>query len=150
MLLAMPLLTFALVLSPAPPPDVGWLEGHWCGENGSVASEEIWSGNAQGLAVGLHKDLVANGQATFEFMRITVDGSRATFRAQPGGGPETAFASSHAERRAIVFENAAHDYPKRVGYRRTGDDTLEAWIDGGEGTEASRWKWQRCRASPRG
>jgi hypothetical protein len=83
-------------------------------------------------------------------MRITRDGNRATFRAQPGGRPETAFASTQHDARSIVFENAAHDYPKRVGYRRSGDDALEAWIDGGEGTEAQRWTWRRCDASPRG
>jgi hypothetical protein len=33
-----------------------------------------------------------------------------------------------------VFENPAHDFPKRIIYRKTADDALTASIDGGEGS----------------
>jgi hypothetical protein len=33
----------------------------------------------------------------------------------------------------VVFENAAHDYPKRVAYQRVDATHLTAWIDGGAG-----------------
>ena len=29
-----------------------------------------------------------------------------------------------------MFENAAHDFPQRVGYRVAGGDSLLAWIEG--------------------
>jgi len=31
----------------------------------------------------------------------------------------------------FVFENAEHDFPKRITYKMIGDDSLHAWIDGG-------------------
>jgi hypothetical protein len=30
----------------------------------------------------------------------------------------------------VLFENAAHDFPQRIGYRRLGNDSLVAWIEG--------------------
>jgi len=141
--------SLALLLSPAPDMDIGWLEGHWCGEQDGIRSEETWTGSAHGMAVGLHKDLAADGSATFEFMRIESYGKRATFFAQPSGEPATPFRSTTIEPRAIVFANAANEYPKRVGYRRVDDGTLEAWIDNGEGLKRQSWTWTSCAASPR-
>jgi hypothetical protein len=140
------LLSAALALAPVPAPDFDWLAGRWCGGNNGVRSEEIWTDGAHGTAVGLHRDLGEGGKVAFEFMRIEVRGRDATFFGQPGGRPATAFAAIRVEPRAIVFENAGHDYPKRIGYARTNDDTLEAWIDGGEGSDATRWSWRRCAA----
>ena len=31
---------------------------------------------------------------------------------------------------SAVFENPSHDFPRRVGYRRLGADSLLAWIEG--------------------
>lgn len=140
----------ATALSPAPAMDLGWLEGHWCGGQAGTRSEEIWTGSAHGMAVGLHKDLAADGTATFEFMRIEVYGDRATFFAQPSGEPPVPFRSSGREPRGIVFANAANEYPKRVGYASPDADTLEAWIDDGDGLDVQRWTWKRCTASPGG
>ncbi|HET7844678.1 MAG TPA: DUF6265 family protein [Xanthomonadales bacterium] len=143
------LVALATALSPAPDLDIGWLEGHWCGGDAAPGTEEIWTGGAHGMAVGLHKDLVAD-RATFEFMRIEVYGARATFFAQPSGEPPVPFRSTQRAPRGIVFANDANEYPKRVGYSSPDADTLEAWIDDGEGLKVQRWTWKRCTASPRG
>lgn len=142
------LLSFAFALSPPPDLDIGWLEGHWCGEADGVPSEELWTGGAHGMAVGLHKDLAADGSASFEFMRIEAYGTRATFFGQPNGDAATPFRSEQVEPKAIVFANAANDYPKRVAYRRVDDATLEAWIDDGDGLKKQAWRWTKCAASP--
>jgi rhodanese-related sulfurtransferase len=39
---------------------------------------------------------------------------------------------------AVVFVNPGHDFPKRVGYERGGEDQLLAWIDGGAESERPR------------
>lgn len=140
------LLSLALALSPPPDMDIGWLEGHWCG----AGSEEVWTGPAHGMAVGLHKDLAADGSAGFEFMRIETYGTRATLFAQPNGDTAVPFRSEHIESGAIVFANAANDYPKRIAYRRVDDATLEAWIDDGDGLKKQAWRWTKCPASPTG
>ena len=35
-----------------------------------------------------------------------------------------------------VFENPQHDFPKRIIYRKSGDNTLTTTVDAGEGTKA--------------
>jgi hypothetical protein len=44
-----------------------------------------------------------------------------------------------------VFENPAHDFPKRIIYRKTADDALTASIDGGEGTKSKTFSFRRMK-----
>src|SRR5687768_7272904 len=43
-----------------------------------------------------------------------------------------AFILSSASNNTFVFENPAHDYPKRISYQLVNKDSLYAWIDGGK------------------
>ena len=70
----------------------------------------------------------------FEFLRVVVKDGKAVYVAQPGGAPPTEFVASSATAERIVFENPAHDFPKRVIYQRSGPDRLTASIDGGRGS----------------
>lgn len=82
----------------------------------------------------------------YEFLRIAAnDTGRPVYYSMPEGrSPPTEFAmAAHAGQR-IVFENAAHDFPKRIIYAREGD-VLTARIDGGEGSEqAMEWRFERA------
>ena len=42
-----------------------------------------------------------------------------------------------------VFENPAHDYPKRIIYARSGDDELVASIDDGSGAKRVGYPFRR-------
>jgi hypothetical protein len=55
-----------------------------------------------------------------------------------GGQPSTVFLSKEASSTTLVFENRTHDFPQRVGYERTGRDTLLAWIEGIDRGQARR------------
>jgi hypothetical protein len=46
------------------------------------------------------------------------------------GQPTVVFLSRSVTRDEVVFENPAHDFPQRIGYRRRGPDELFAWIEG--------------------
>lgn len=48
---------------------------------------------------------------------------------------------------AFVFENPAHDYPKRIVYSFTGTDALHAWIDAGVSKPSKRidFKFKKIR-----
>lgn len=50
--------------------------------------------------------------------------------AQPMGKPPTVFQSIRLSADEAVFENAGHDFPQRVIYRRTNADNLLARIEG--------------------
>jgi hypothetical protein len=53
--------------------------------------------------------------------------------AQPKGAPPTPFALSEPDSThdTAVFVNMAHDFPKRVAYKKVDPNTLLAWIDAG-------------------
>ncbi len=41
------------------------------------------------------------------------------------------FSLTSSEHRKFVFENATHDFPKRIVYEISGSDSLHAWVDDG-------------------
>ena len=49
--------------------------------------------------------------------------------AKPSGQPEATFTATRASAREILFENPAHDFPKKIHYTRDGD-ALTAAIEG--------------------
>ena len=55
-----------------------------------------------------------------------------------GDQPEVVFRAAHPSSREAVFENPAHDYPKRIGYRLVSPDSLDAWVDGGAESKAPK------------
>jgi hypothetical protein len=119
----LPLLAFACLAMASPGKslvhDFTWLAGHWCLSRGAETVEEQWLEPSGGLALGLGRT-VKNGRATaFEFMRIDHRDGVPRFVAQPDGAPPTAFELTAIGAGWARFENPAHDFPKRVEYRRT-------------------------------
>jgi hypothetical protein len=100
--------------------DFTWLAGHWCLNRGAEIVEEQWLEPSGGLVLGMGRT-VKNGRATaFEFMRIDQREGVPRFVAQPDGAPPTVFELTASGAGRARFENPAHDFPKRVEYRRAG------------------------------
>jgi hypothetical protein len=113
-----------------------WLEGCWAGERGGTSFREIWTVASPELLIGMGTTTVAGKPTEFDYFRIERRGEP-VYVAQPRGAPPTTFtlqASSPAE--APVFTNPAHDFPKRISYRRVDRSTLFAFVDSGEGSAA--------------
>jgi hypothetical protein len=128
--------------------DLSWLSGDWCGEREGVQNEEHWSSAKAGVMLGWHRDTRDGKLAGFEFMRISFDAEGVRFHAQPGGKPETVFPATVHEVHRLVFEQPAHDFPKRVHYRLKDNGDLFARIDDGTDTGPSmEWTWSRCVAA---
>ena len=73
---------------------------------------------------------VAGGKTTeWEFLIIREGAKDLEYVAKPSGQAEATFTAVTASAREVVFENPAHDFPKRVVYKRDGD-TLTAAIEG--------------------
>ncbi len=122
-----------------------WMSGYWLScQDGEMA--ENWIGAGRGTLLGAN--LSGGG---FEFLRIAENESGdVVYYSMPGGrSPPTEFAlTAHADQRA-VFENPAHDFPKRIIYERNGG-MMVARIDGGEGSEqAMEWRFQRAELDSR-
>ena len=66
----------------------------------------------------------------YEFVVLREQDSRFAYDAHPSGQPATTFRSIQVGEGVVVFEDAAHDFPQRVGYRKAGPDALDAWIEG--------------------
>lgn len=116
-----------------------WMSGYWLScVDGETAESWMGAGGAALLGTNL------NGGG-YEFLRIAPnEAGQPVYYSMPGGrSPPTEFAmTAHAGQR-IVFENAAHDFPKRIIYTRNGD-VMTARIDAGEGSEqAMEWRFER-------
>ena len=110
-------------------PGLDWLAGQWCGGGGDRRIEEVWLPEAGGALLGMSRTLRGDATESFEFMRIVPAGADAALHVQPNGAPPTVFAIAEREAGRVRFENAAHDFPSRIEYRRQGD-ALHAWIAG--------------------
>lgn len=106
-----------------------WVQGDWCGGTAEERIEEHWLPAHGGLRLGVARTLTGARTSSFEFLRIEMVDGVATYIAQPGGAPPTSFKRTAGGENWVRFENPAHDFPKRIEYRRTGD-ALHAEIAG--------------------
>ena len=109
--------------------DLGWISGHWCGGGGGERIEEFWMPPDGDVLLGLGRSLKGAQTSSYEYMRIVVEDGVPVFIAQPGGAAPTTFKRTAGGADSVRFENPAHDFPKRVEYRRRGD-ALHAEIAG--------------------
>lgn len=116
-----------------------WMSGYWLSCEGGQTAEN-WIGAGSGTLLGTN---VSEGG--YEFLRIGANAQGdIVYYSMPGGrSPPTEFAlAAHAGQR-VVFENAEHDFPKRIIYQRDGD-TMMARIDGGQSSDQSvQWRFRR-------
>jgi hypothetical protein len=110
-------------------PEFDWLAGHWCGGGAGRAIDEVWLPEAGGVLLGMSRTVRGGRTESFEFMRIVPIGDDAGFHVQPNGVAPTVFAIAERGEQRVRFENAAHDFPNQIEYRREGD-ALHAWIAG--------------------
>jgi len=109
--------------------DLDWISGHWCGAAGDERIEEFWTSPDGDVLVGLGRSLKGMQTSSYEYMRIVVENGVPVFIAQPGGTAPTAFKRTAGGADWARFENPAHDFPRRVEYRRRGH-ALHAEIAG--------------------
>ena len=119
---------------------MGWLAGCWASENSEPGSAEHWMAPAGGTMLGVGRTVKAGKTPQHEFMLIseTPDG-KLNFIALPSHRKErTTFAQLRLQEGEVAFENADHDFPQRVMYRRDGANTLLAAIEGMRGGNLRR------------
>ena len=108
-----------------------WLEGTWISDADGTRVEERWTPPEGGAMLSTSRTLRGGRMVAFEFLRIVARPGALVYIAQPGGRPPTEFALTSSGPGWAVFENPAHDFPKRLSYRRTGQ-TLAVEVDGDE------------------
>ena len=111
---------------------LAWLTGCWSRMDAEAGSGEQWTTAAGGTMLGVSRTVREGRTVEYEFViiRAAADGTT-VYQAHPSGQASAEFRLSREGDREVVFENATHDFPQRVGYRLAGDDTsLTAWIQG--------------------
>ncbi len=119
----------------AKPADFAWLTGTRRMVTERVTVEERWTEAADNAIFGVSRTLRGGRVVAFEFLRIQARGDTLFYIAQPNGAPPTSFRLTAWDGTEAVFENPAHDFPKRILYRRLEGNAVRARIDGGAGVE---------------
>lgn len=100
-----------------------WLVGCWESEDGR--SLEAWSQDDGETLIGF-SSIVSEGKVSFyELMSIRLHGNgQLVFTAYPSNQPGGAFPAVRQSTQGVVFQNAEHDYPQRIRYRRSGEQLV--------------------------
>lgn len=125
---------------------IGWIAGSWVGEDGGRTTEEHWTQPSGGTMVGMNRTITRGSTESFEYLRIEWRDGHAVYVASPGGGETTEFRAPALPREGedrVVFENEAHDFPKRIEYRIF-EGALHVRIEGEHGSRAKEWRWERA------
>jgi hypothetical protein len=118
--------------------DLGWMSGDWETKTGRMQIDEHWTNVAGGSLFGLSRTVAGEKTAFFEYLRIEARGSDIYYVAHPRARtPGTDFKLVRLNSQEAVFENLAHDFPKRVIYRKNSDGTLTARVEG-DGSEKEK------------
>ena len=126
---------------------LAWISGDWqSAPGGRLQIEEHWTQPAGGSMLGMSRTVAGGKTAEFEFLRIEQRENEIYYVAQPKGRcPQTDFKLTRVTAQEAVFENPTHDFPKRIIYKKTADDSLTASIDGGEGTKQMTFVFRRMK-----
>ena len=109
--------------------DVAWISGCWDFTRNTRHVAESWTAPEGGTMMGVSRT-VSNGKTTeWEFLIIREGAKGLEYVAKPSRQPEATFTSTRVAANEVVFENPAHDFPKKITYTRNGD-VLTAAIEG--------------------
>lgn len=128
--------------------ELSWITGDWqTAPGGRAQIEEHWTAVAGASIMGVSRTVAGDKTAEFEYLRIEqrTDGNIYYVAHPKARCPGTDFKLTRASATEAVFENPEHDFPKRIIYRRTGDDALTASIDAGEGTKSMAFAFRKMK-----
>ena len=114
----------------APLDRVAWLQGCWTSVTLQRTVEEQWMAPRGGAMLGMGRTVRNSALVEYELVLLREQEGSLVYQAHPSGQPSAAFPLRDFTDTSVLFENAEHDFPQRVGYRRDGPDAMLAWIEG--------------------
>lgn len=141
---ALALWVVPLTGGPALPPPVfsvetlRWLAGCLEMRSGDRLVEEFRTDFRAGSMLGMGRTTSSKGLVEYELTVIREKAGKILFEAHPSGQAGAVFAATNVSKDSVIFEAPEHDYPQIVGYRRSGRDSVTAWIDGKQGGKRQR------------
>jgi len=105
-----------------------WLAGCWVAEVQGARTDEVWMAPAGGLMVGMSRSVQDERARGYESLLLGPRDGRLTYSAYPSGQRPTDFPVVRLADGEMRVENPDHDFPRRIDYRRVGDDSLVAHV----------------------
>lgn len=124
--------------------DLAWISGDWETATGPLQIEEHWTRVAGGSMIGMGRTVAQGKTVFFEYLRIEARADGIYYVAHPKARPGTDFKLVRVEGQSATFENLAHDFPKRLIYRKNADGSLTTRIEG-DGSEKEKPQEFRLR-----
>lgn len=115
-----------------------WLTGCWALRDTKRLVEENWTSAEAGSLLGTSRTVQGGQMTEYEFVVLRTKADGLEYAVQLNSRPEVVFTAKASSTKELIFENSQNPFPKRIGYRLAGTDSLEAWIDGGPAERASR------------
>ena len=109
--------------------DVAWISGCWDVTRNGRHVVESWTSAEGGTIMGVSRTVSSGKTTEWEFLIIREGVKGLEYVAKPSGQPEATFTATTVSAAEVVFENPAHDFPRKIMYKRDGD-TLVASIEG--------------------
>lgn len=110
-----------------------WLLGNWGGATAEGVIYESWAVQNDSTFAGTGLFLIRNDTVSREQLILRQSGNMLyyvpTVNNQNDGKP-VVFTSTAISPDSLIFENAAHDYPQKIAYYKSGSDSILAVISG--------------------
>ena len=120
--------------------DMAWMAGTWSGPGLGGQTEEHWTAPGGGSMLGMFRLVNKDGKANvFELLLIEQEGEHVKYRFRhfgPGHKPwekpdkPLEFDLIEVSESRALFESSVQTNPKRITYRRVGDDELRIRVQG--------------------
>ncbi len=108
---------------------LAWMAGAWISA-GDPRTDEWWTPPGGGTLIGMARTIRGGKTVSFEYLRMETRADGIYYVAHPKARSGTDFRLTRLEGKSVVFENPAHDFPKRITYRLEPDGTLVARVEG--------------------
>jgi hypothetical protein len=143
----LPLVPLAGPASPSAgtPKSLDWLTGCWENRKGNRLIEERWMPAKGGIMLEAGRTTRGDSLVEYEFVILHLAGATLAYEAHPSGQAAETFPQKSVTDSSFEVEDLAHDFPQRVGYRRQGNDSLLAWIEGSMSGQTRRIEFPYAR-----
>ena len=123
----------------APLEGLSFLTGCWRGDSGGgMTMEECWTAADADVMLATTRYVRGGTTTGWEFSRIHADSAGIVLTPYPDGRSSVSFRLVGSAPGEARFENPAHDFPKRILYRRTADGRLAVRVE--DDTRGMAWE----------
>ncbi|MDX2224127.1 MAG: DUF6265 family protein [Rhodospirillaceae bacterium] len=122
--------------------DLSFMSGCWRSPpEAAVRLQECYTVPWAGVIQGSSQTVKDGAFTAFEFTLIEEKDGAVTLMPFVNGVRSVSFALVRSGTGEAVFENLAHDFPKRIIYRKGADGALTARIEGAQSDEPGAAEW---------